>query len=217
MTDNTITSGTVFIEDGVKAKEEYAPARKASVTLNFAVPEGAAAQAYLDATATMARDKVTELLGRAATAKIVPPASAATPLAAAPSSAPKGAEIPKIPETPAKPTTRKKNDAPAGEKTKADLEKEMLANAGKTPETPMIEDEDPLSDLLGDTAPIPVTDKELSAAAIAKADKMKAVSGWDAKKIRLLVEKFAGKAGSKFHEVPADKRHDFLKELDALK
>ena len=216
MTDilTTVTGGTVFIEDGVKAKEEYAPARKVSVTLNFAVPENASAQTFLDAAATLADAKVKELLGRAATAKPVPPASAATPLAAAPSPAPSKTET-----APAKPKAAKSEKPAKVEKTKADLEKEMLAAASAPASEPVVavDDDDPLGDLLGDTAPTPVTDKELSGAAIAKAEKMKSVAGWEPKKIRLLVEKFAGKAGAKFHEVPADKRHDFLKELEALK
>lgn len=214
MTDilTTVTGGTVFVEDGVKSKEEYAPARKVAVTLNFAVPENASAQTFLDAAATLADAKVKELLGRAATAKPVPPASAATPLAAAPSPAPGKTET-----APAKPKAAKSEKPAKAEKTKADLEAEMLAAASSPAPAPTVEDEDPLADLLGDTAPAPVTDKDLSAAAIAKAEKMKSVAGWEPKKIRMLVEKFAGKAGSKFHEIPADKRHDFLKELEALK
>lgn len=210
MTDNTITGGTVSVEDGVKSKEEYAPARKVSVTLNFAVPENASAQTFLDAAATLADAKVKELLGRVATAKPVPPASAATPVATAPSPA-------LIKTETAKPKPVKAEKPAKVEKTKADLEAEMLAAASSPAPAPTVEDEDPLADLLGDTAPAPVTDKDLSAAAIAKAEKMKSVAGWEPKKIRMLVEKFAGKAGSKFHEIPADKRNDFIKELDALK
>ncbi len=41
MTESFITGGTVAIEDGLKAKEEFAPARKAKVEISFSVPEGA--------------------------------------------------------------------------------------------------------------------------------------------------------------------------------
>lgn len=204
-----VTNGTVSIEDGNPAKTgDFDPKKKVRVEISFAVPEGEDAKTHLDAAATLASTKVSELLGRskAPASAVVPPTAQAAPATSKPETA-KPAEKPK----PAKPAKV--------EKTKADLEKEMLAAASAPASEPAvaIDDDDPLGDLLGDTAPTPVTDKELSGAAIAKAEKMKSVAGWEPKKIRLLVEKFAGKAGSKFHEIPADKRHDFLKELDALK
>jgi hypothetical protein len=58
-----ISGGVVSIEDGKKANEEYAPARKVRVELRFEVPEGSMAEKLLDATAVMANRKVMELLG----------------------------------------------------------------------------------------------------------------------------------------------------------
>lgn len=59
-----ISAGSVTIEDGVKAKEEYAPARKVSVTLSFIVPEGIVGDDYLNRAADLADAKVNEKLGR---------------------------------------------------------------------------------------------------------------------------------------------------------
>lgn len=57
-----ITGGIVSIEDGVKAKEEFAPARKVRVELHFDVPEGADHQAHIDGVSALAHAKVNELL-----------------------------------------------------------------------------------------------------------------------------------------------------------
>lgn len=192
-----ITSGSVTVEDGLKKAEEYAPPRKVSVTINFSTPEGQDAEPFLEKAKALANGSVAELLGGKATAAVAPKAAAKK--AEKPKEEPKPAEAPK-------------------ERTKADLEADMMAelNAPKTAPTVPV-DPDDLSDLLGDAAPQPVTDKELSDAIIAKANKMKTVSGWDAKKLRELVEKFVGAAGAKFAQIPAAKRHDFLKELDGLK
>lgn len=207
-----ITNGRVSIEDGKKAAEEYAPARKIVVELSFAVEEGSDPAIVLANVSALANREVASLLG-------------------------KTVHVLQVKETPAAPTEKvldpktgemktskkatAKIEAPkAPEKTKADLERE----AGLTddsvidtsPKATAPADDD-LGDLLGDTAPAPVTDKEISDACIAKANKMKTVTGWEAKKIRLLVEEFVGQAGAKFAQVPAEKRHDFLKRLEELK
>lgn len=193
------TNGSVTIEDGKKANEEYAPARKVSVMIAFSVPEGGDGQTYLDGAAEIANAKVAELLG------VVAPAAAATP-AAKPVRGKKAAEAPKDAEAPK-------------ERTKADLEREAIEAASKPATAPLIEDEsDDLSDVLGDVpAPAPVTDKEMSDACIAKANKMKTVAGWEAKRIRTLIEEFTGQPGKRVQDIAADKRKDFLEKLDALK
>jgi len=63
-----ITNGTVSVEDGKKAIEEYAPARKVRVELSFTVDEGADYNAVLHDAATLADKKVKELLGQKASA-----------------------------------------------------------------------------------------------------------------------------------------------------
>jgi len=52
-----ITSGTVVIEDGIKAAEEFAPARKVRVELSFDYDD-------LDRVAVIAQAKVSEMLGK---------------------------------------------------------------------------------------------------------------------------------------------------------
>lgn len=80
---NTITHGHISVEDGTKAKEEYAPARKVRVELHFAVPEGTDATAYIDGVAAQADAKVKELLGQKISPKAAvqgqPPAQPETP------------------------------------------------------------------------------------------------------------------------------------------
>jgi hypothetical protein len=74
----SITNGVVSIEDGTKASEEYAPARKVRVELHFDLPENCSIedeQRSLDITAKIANAKVNELLGRSG--KSVPSATAA--------------------------------------------------------------------------------------------------------------------------------------------
>lgn len=198
-----ITNGSVTVEDGKKANEEYAPARKVSVTLAFAVPaevtESAQAKVYLDTAASIADAKVNELLGRAA------------PTASSVQVTPK--------KTAAKKTEASKVEEPK-ERTKADLEAEMVAEveavSGK-PATVPVDDGNDLTDLLGDSAPAPITDKELSDACIAKANKMKSVAGWEAKRIRTLMEEFTGAPGRRVVEIAVEKRREFLDKLEALK
>lgn len=221
MTDisKNITSGTVSIEDGVKAKEEFAPARKVKIELSFGVPENADGVHFLNGVSQVAENKVAEMLG-------LPPKFNGILTAS---------EIIVTKELVYKkaPAETVKQKAPTKpkpvEKTKADLEAEMLAEAAKPAEKPSVsvehedetpaddDDNDDLNDILGEAAPAPITDKELSDACVAKADKMKSVTGWEPKRIRALIEKFTGAPGKHNREIPAAKRPEFLKELDALK
>lgn len=57
-----ITSGIVRYEDGRKAAEDYAPAKKAAVELSFEVPEGGDAKAEADAAQAEAMARVAEML-----------------------------------------------------------------------------------------------------------------------------------------------------------
>lgn len=212
---NAITGGSVTIEDGLKAKEEYAPARKVSVTLNYSTPENGDGIALLDYVIAVATGRQMALLYSKAP---VPATAAAQPAALV---------------EPAKPKAGRKAAEKPAEKTKADLEAEHLAELkaaeGKGPKDVVDEldekppaEKDEMADLLGDTAPTPVTDQELGKAAQEKNGKMKSVAGWAPEKIRALVGEFVQvdgkpKAGAKLQEIPAAKRHDFLAQLDALK
>lgn len=57
-----ITSGMVSFEDGRKAAEEYAPARKVRVELSFSVDPNGDAMADLDMASGLAKAKVKELI-----------------------------------------------------------------------------------------------------------------------------------------------------------
>ena len=202
-----ITNGSVTIEDGKKAAEEYAPARKVSVTIAFGVPEGQDGTKVLDYASAVAQSKVSELLG--------------VPKPAAPEMAAKLADAgPGKAQARGKKNTEAPREAPeAG--SKADLEARAIAEASKPAEQPTVpveRDDNDLSDLLGDTpAPAPISDKEMSDACIAKANKMKSVAGWEAKKIRTLIEEFTGQPGKRVQDIAADKRASFMNKLDALK
>lgn len=218
----TILSGTVSIEDGAKAKEEYAPARKVRVDLTFAVPEGSDGQPFLDTTARMADAKVRELLGRPAAAGApvlqVAIATVGTPVAG------KAAT-----ETAAAKKARLAAEKVAVEpgKTKADLAKEAglpttdTVHKGATEglvedeATPTAEDE--LGDLLGDAAPVPISDQELGRMAQDKMAKLKADQGekFSPVAIRELINTFSG--GKRIADIPSVKRHEFKAALEALK
>lgn len=231
--NNSITSGTIAIEDGTKAKEEFAPARKVKVELSFSVPEGQDGTAYMHGVARVAEQKVASMLGRTAPAEVAQIVTA---------TAPKPAETPKT-ETPKPETAAAKKKREAAEKaaaeaaapkerTKADLEREMLEAAGaKKPasDDELLEDEptitatgavvsndDDLGDLLGEAAPPPVTDLELGKAAQEKNAKMKAELGeaWAPAKIRDLISRYSD--GKRINDIAAAKRPQFLKELNAL-
>lgn len=62
-----ITNGMVSVEDGKKALEEYAPARKVRVDLHFTVDEGADEKAVLHDAGVVADAQVRKLLGMKAT------------------------------------------------------------------------------------------------------------------------------------------------------
>lgn len=231
--NNSITSGTIAIEDGIKAKEEFAPARKVKVELTFAVPENQDGAAFMHGVARLVEAKVASMLGRTAPAETVlavtgsvTGAAAGTPAKAETAAAKKKREAAEAAEA-------AKN---APQKTKADLAKEAGLPGDTTHKGPaadegeledeatitangkVVEEEDELGDLLGDTAPIPVTDAELGKAAQEKNAKAKAEFGdkWAPAKIRDLIAEFAG-AGKRINDIPAAKRHDFMKKLEALK
>ena len=65
MADQNITDGVVSFEDGVKASEEYAPAKKVRVELTFAVIEGEDGEEVLARVGDLARAQVARLLGKA--------------------------------------------------------------------------------------------------------------------------------------------------------
>jgi len=213
--NETVTGGSVTVEDGLKAKEEYAPARKIAITLNFSTPEGTDGVALLDYVAALANGRQAALL------------HGKVPAAEAPKAAEKLVKL------------AAKEKAPA--KTKADLAKEAglptesTQHKGTTP--PLVDELDdtpapktavpaaPEDDGLGDLLPNEpkvVSDQELGKAAQEKNGKMKGVAGWAPDKIRVLVCEFVqvdgkSKPGAKIADIPQAKRQEFLTKLEALK
>lgn len=208
----TITNGTVSIEDGKKAAEEYAPARKVRVDISFSVPEGEDGEAHLIKAGDTAHNHVARLINYKG-------AIAATPAADVKPVAAKGKKPPVVAN-------------PAPEKTKDDLAREAgIPNKDTVHKAAEVDEldapaksveKDEMEDLLGDAAPAPVTDAELGKAAQEKNGDMKDKPGWAPSKIRDLVGKFVQvdgkpKPGAKINEIPAAARHDFLAQLKALK
>lgn len=202
----SITNGTVTVEDGIKAKEEYAPARKVNVTIAFNVTEGQDGEKVANEAGDAANAAVHRLLGTTAPVKVAKPgkpAAAATPAS-----------------EPAKPalTDKDKLAAAAGLPVDDGLggasEPAKPAKPEKPAKPAVIEDN--LDDLLGPEAPKPITDAELTDAAQKKNKSQKEKDPkWSPVKIRELCVKYAG-ADKHFRDIPADKRADFLKELEAL-
>lgn len=203
--NTTINGGSVRIEDGLKAKEEYAPARKVAVELSFSVPEGQDGTTFLNHVTDIINAKVAEQLGGAAAPK--------TRKAAL-----KPADAGPAPKTTA-PELSDKDKLAAAAGLPVGLNDELTgsgpAPAAKPATVPVVEDS--LDDMLGDSAPVPVTDAELAKAAQTKNAAMKDKPNWAPQKIRDLTKKFdADHTPPMFKNIPAAKRHEFLKELDAL-
>jgi hypothetical protein len=227
----SITGGIVSVEDGIKAKEEFAPARKARVELHFDVPEGGDHNAHVSGVVDVAKAHLHRILNTTA--------PVAAHVAAVPQPATPAAE-PAKPETAAAKKKRLAAEAaakPAGEKTKADLEREHLESLGGKPaavaktDDELLEDEpeitaagqtvapveeDDLNDLLGEATPTPITDLELANAVQKKnAERKEADLNWAPAKIRDVIATYSG--GKRVNDIPAAKRAEFLKKIEALK
>ena len=206
-----ITEIAVTIEDGKKAVEEYAPARKASVTIKASVGEGQDGEVVLENIRRIADQKVHEIINNKP-AKPVPKVAAVDAGASSPSapssetSAPSTAAASPEPEKPK--ATRGKG------KTKDDLAQE----AG----IPV--DSDPLGlgiqALPAEPAPPPpaeVTDLDLANAVSKKVTALGNTPEAVTKLTALLVE-FGGRPAPKqARDIPQARRPEFLARLDALK
>lgn len=211
-----ITGGTVSVEDCKKhdgyPDPQFAPTRKVRVELIFVVPEGSKdSTAFLDQCAALANAKVAALLGAkpGTLAASVTQVTERTPaeIAAADALKHASAGTPPKPATPPKKapaTTAKPKDKPAPM-----VEEDPLAD-------PLAEaaEEDDLAGLLGDETEVVVeiTDADLNTAVRKKNEALKKPTA-----IRALIEGY-GADGKKIQlrEIPADKRADFLKKLEAL-
>lgn len=212
---NVLTGGIVFVEDGTKKSEEYAPPRKVRVELHFTLPEGAddgAGQRFLDAVASQADTKVRELLGQK-------PAVAAAPKAA-PGFIVKPVDAPK--------TDKDKLAEAAGLVDKKEPPKKGPGRPPKEPDAPkpdpaaivddetsaVVEEEDPFSVPAAEEVK-PISDEELNSSV----GKKHAVLG-KPPLIRDLVATFKPEGWTKqftMRDIPQEKRADFLKKLSELK
>lgn len=210
---NYITGGKVTFEDAVKHEgynePQFAPSRRAAVELAFDVPEGADGKEVLDTTFDTAVAKVYEILGKKPAKQSAKDGYDATVKVTG--------------------STRKAKDKPATEAVvdtspagsdKAALEAAAGLTASQVVEAVVkaIEPEtDSLDDLLGEAAPVPITDAELAKAAQNKNAQMKVSDPNFSVKIRALVVEYAGAPPKKITDVPVAKRQEFLDKLRELK
>lgn len=207
-----ITGGTIGYERVVK-DDDYGINRKAKCELSFQLAESDELSSSADVVKEACVDKVNQMLrvkpapkpdaAPAIPARVSPPAAAQEPAASAPK-----------------------------DKTKADLEAEMLAKAGaekpkrakKAPESvveaqppistgePRVSEEDAMAELLGEAAepekPIP-TEVEMNNAVQKKVAQLKTPA-----KVIELKRKYVGAAA--INTIPKERRVEFLEELNAL-
>lgn len=191
-----ITGGLVAYEDGIKAAEEYAPAKKIRVELRFDVEEGGDSQAGLDMVGDIARAKVEELLHRKeAAVRVVGGAAVRTKadLAAEAGVAQKAEAV------------VKPKKAPKAEATKKDPDElDVKESVVRVEES---------FDVVGEEV-TQISDADLATAAgktNARID--------DAQQIRDLVATYNPEAGKPFQmrQIPQEKRAEFVAKLGALK
>lgn len=204
-----ISGGLVRIEDGIKKTEEYAPPRKATVEIRFEVPEGADGQAFADQAVAAADKTLRAALNQSAAPAAVVAAAPQTPAPAPEKSAPKPRGAAKPKELTDKDKLAKAVGLPVDD---------GLGDGAQTNETPAASEDDGLGDLLGDSAPAPVTDAELGKAAQEHNGRLKAEHGekHNPAVIRKLITEYAGE-NKKITDIPANKRHAFIDALKALK
>ena len=201
-----ITNGVVSVEDGNKANEEYAPARKVKVEFTFSVDENQDVDFVLNFAAGKANDKVNELLGRKSAKE------AASAMTAVADTAAKTTRKPRV--TSAKePAT---GDKAALEVAAGLVPGGVIETTGPAPSNPEVVEEDSLNDLLGEQAPVPITDAELAKAAQTKNAQMKVKDPNFSVKIRALVVEYAGPPPKKITDVPVATRQEFLNKLRDL-
>ena len=194
-----ISGGLVAFEDGVKAAEEYSPAKKARVELRFDVAEDGDADAALNETAKKAQALVYKLLGvKAKAVAIVEPTTAppATPAAE--------------PEAP-KPRGRR---APAAVADGVTTKDDLAAAAGIPVETKPAGDDLSQFDV---PAAKPAAETISDADLLSEIGKKNAVLQ-DPVKIRALVAEYSGGVTPfSVVQLPQDQRAGFIVKLKALK
>lgn len=195
-----ITSGSITIEDGVKKDQDYAPPRKASVTLAFSVAEDEDHVAIFEKASDAATTKLAELLGTAAKVK---PTVVGTPLGDSAKAAYAAGAAAPAPEK-AKPGRPPKAKVPPAD--------DIMADVSQTVETKPEVHDDGLGDILGGPAPAdPITDEKL----VDEIRKKNAEIN-DGPAIRKLIGTFVVPPGKSIDMTQAD-RPKFLAALAGLK
>lgn len=210
---NAITGGVVSVEDGIKASEEYAPARKVRVELQFDIASSSTdVSSIIELVSARASQQVAILLGRATSepVRVQIETAAATPPKRGRGRPPK--------ETPAETTGNADLDAALDLEAVTNLTTEELALRSAEdfdPTAPIEPAPTPTEDALdltsGSTAPI--TDADLNAAVQKKNATLN-----DPPKIRDLIGSFNPDKTKAFQlrEIPAGQRPLFLEKLEAL-
>lgn len=225
MSESNITGGLVVIEDGVKAAEEYAPAKKVRVELKFDIPEGGDFGATFASVTRVAENWVALRLGRTVPS-VVETGRSPEPEASA---APNAETAPRKRRTKAEIAADEAAAAQAAAQAKAtetiQNSEEFDPTADNTPTTTQgstdfdpcaaIEPEtaDDLDAILGGEATPEITDADLNAAVQKKNAALQ-----DPPAIRKLISEFNPDPTKVFQlrEIAASKRADFIAKLEAL-
>jgi hypothetical protein len=194
MSTADISSISITIEDGVKKAEDYAPARKASVTLSASVVEGADPEAAIEWVRRLADAKVYEIIHNKPAKPV--PIVASSPSSGGPSS----------PET--------KADAAPFSKNKGHLEAAaVIAAGGKGKRFPPAKSEKKAEEPKEDASTTDeISDQELANAVIKKnniINNPQLISG-------LLIEYGGRPAPKQVRDISQDQRAKFLEELEKL-
>lgn len=205
-----ISGGLVVYEDGVKAVEEYAPAKKARVELRFDVPEDATdGEQRLDSVIELTKRKVLEMLGKAKAAPATAPATPKVDTSSADNA--KAAYA-------AKADADVLDETPAAEPEKPKAKR--APKAAKAAETPAVDQQPekattPAADDLSefDVPAADISDADLNSAATKKNAALN-----EPVKIRNLISAFNPNPEKKFtlREIPQAQRRSFLDQLAAL-
>lgn len=203
MSNPTITNGRVFLEDGIKAKEEYAPARKAAVEIFFSVEEnGLSAEAVIAAAGDLAISHVARLLGTTAPVAQTPPAT-------------RGKAKPK--DEPKTPPAETVDDAASMVETK--VEKPVKDESAIVDDEAAVNFDEVIAPAADESAIVDepaetITDADLNNKVTAKNGELK-----DPPKIRAFIASFNPDPtkGFQLSQVPQERRKEFLDKLAELK
>lgn len=188
-----VTGGLVAVEDGVKAAEDYAPARKVRFELKFDVAEGADGGEALDIVIDMANERLDRELGRR------PRVGSVTTVAAEQEPAP-----------------RKRRTKAEMEAEKAAAEPDPVGTTGQPAQEPA--SSPPAEDDWSTPATPAEATKEITDAELAAATQKRNGELNDPPLIRALIGSFNPDPtkGFTLAEIPQAQRSDYLTKLAAL-